>query len=271
MPTLIKEKKKVNVKQLCVDLQQFEKKRVYVIKLINMNKNSIRAYVAGKLGYSTKMEEGERKKLHKEAQALIDKIMLGKAHTPYEDIVITGMLSVVPLNDLRKRLELDMEDLAQQLPVAEWTKKIRGFGMTSQLFLAIVIGETGDLSNYDLPGKVWRRLGCAPWKFKGKNLAGSTWRKGKDNVSLPAEEWEKYGYSPRRKSVSFLIGDGLMKNNNGVYRLRYEQAKEKMQREHSDYPKMRCHLHGITCAAKLLLKHLWMQWNPELVRTKQWS
>ena len=156
--------------------------------------------------------------------------------------------------------------------------------------LAIVAAEAGDLCNYANPGKLWKRLGCAPFtdeRITGKTLMGSTW-KSKREGSLDADQWQEFGYSPRRRSISYLFGENIIKNNqDGPYRKRYDEAKAKAVEDHPDWIKcskcegtgknkkrtncsnckgtgivmMRCHLHGMLLATKLLLKHLWVEWN----------
>jgi hypothetical protein len=118
---------------------------------------------------------------------------------------------------LEENIEKEMVKLAKKLPVAAWVEKPEqnGFGIKS---LAIVIGETGDLNNYPNPACVWARFGCRPYEYNGKVLMGATWKSGREG-SLPADEWEKFGYSPRRRSIAYLIGENLQKlnfiNNNG--------------------------------------------------------
>src|SRR5207253_1386283 len=102
-------------------------------------------------------------------------------------------------------LEAKMKQLVVQLPVYAWLKQKeqRGLGVPNT---AIIIGETGDLANYANPAKVWRRMACAPWEFDGKTKMGATWKGKKKGEALPKEEWTAYGYSPRRRSIAWLIG-----------------------------------------------------------------
>ena len=86
------------------------------------------------------------------------------------------------------------------------------------------------------------------------------------------------GYSPRRRSIAYLIGEGLVKQNfvsggqgdgrlesesgsAGPYRSRYDQKKAEFAEKHPDYKPLRCHLHGMLLATKLLLKNLWIEWR----------
>jgi hypothetical protein len=161
------------------------------------------------------------------------------------------------------------------------------------LFLAIVVGECGDLANYANPAKLWRRMGCSPWVFNGKTLMGATWKSGKEG-KLPASEWELFGYSPRRRSISYLIGEGILRQNGsqearkayeiggvsyparlarlcGPYRARYDYAKNACAENHPDYKPLRCHLHGMLLGTKLLIKNLWIEWNTHPQDMELWK
>lgn len=120
-------------------------------------------------------------------------------------------MGIVALNTLNGDLEKQMTKLAAKLPVKDWVEapEQNGFGL---LGLAVVVGEAGDLANYATVSRLWRRLGCAPWQYGEKTLMGSTWKRGLEG-HLPSAEWSKFGYSPRRRSISYLIGEGLVKQN----------------------------------------------------------
>lgn len=138
------------------------------------------------------------------------------------------------------------------LPWVEMPEQ-RGFGIES---LATIIGETGDLGNYPNPGNLWARMGCAPFQSNGKAFMGATWKAGKEG-KLSGEEWTQFGYSPRRRSVAYVIGENLVKQNaTGPYRARYNGAKAAAAESHTDWKPLRCHRHAMLLATKLLLKNL---------------
>jgi len=202
-----------SVSEISSDLQSLQRERAREIKTFNMIMNRLKATVAGMNGYSTKLTKLEREKMFADAGKLIKKINKGEA----EPILFVSnmLLSTNAIEEQKKGYEKEMRKLAKQLPLASWVEKPeqRGFGI---LFLAIVIGETGDLSNYANPGKVWARLGCAPFTKNGVTRMGSTWRSrgsGKHGDKLHASDWEEFGYSPRRRSIAFLIGEGIVKQN----------------------------------------------------------
>lgn len=281
-----------SISSLSKELQTLQRQRAIVLKSRNMMANRIRAIVAGELGYSADMAEKDRLKKFKEASDLIKEIVAGgRKDFPLAHIVLVTMIGVTAFDEQKKALEKEMIKRAKHLPVASWVddRDQLGFGL---LFLGIVIGETGDLRNYrnyaktdprynkrggiarcGAVQKLYRRLGCVPWSFNGKTLMGSTWKNYAKTVGkLPKEEWEKFGYSPRRRSIAYLIGAGLIKQNFrkdedgvvewvGPYRKCYEESKRSFKVKYPDYTDKRCHLHGMLLASKLLLKNLWVVWN----------
>lgn len=258
----------MNRYELAAELQSLQKQRAWYIKTKNMVSNRLQATVAGTIGYHSGLKEAERAKLFTEAGKLVKRVACGEEDSDHKPLILTTQMAIDGFEEMRKSIETQMKSVAKELPVHDWVEheQQRGFGT---LFLAIVIGETGDLANYANPGKVWRRMGCAPWTKNDETLMGATWRgrsKSKTQTKLHAADWEEYGYSPRRRSISYLIGDGIVKNNKSIYRERYETKKAELQEKHPDYNKMRCHLHGMLLATKLLLKNLWLEWNPDLRR-----
>jgi len=276
-----------SVPKIATELQSLQRQRAWHLKSRNMMANRLQATVAGTLGYRSGLKESERTAVFREASKLIKQIVDGEVASNLKGIVLATTEAIKGFNNNKKFLEKQMLAFAKQLPVAPWVEHVdqRGFGLP---FLAIVIGETGDLANYANPAKVWRRLGCAPHTFDGKTLMGATWRSGKHG-KLPASEWEEFGYSPRRRSIAYLIGESLVKHNqDGPYRKRYDETKLGASRKHPEWircPKcegtgkkgamkttcgackgtgevwMHCHLHGMLLATKRLLRNLWIEWN----------
>lgn len=144
--------------------------------------------------------------------------------------------------------EKELEDLAQQLPVWDWVADVRGVG---PLALAQIVGEAGNLSAYPNPAKLWKRMGLAVM------ADGERQRKVADKELAPI-----YGYSPKRRSVMFVIGDGLVKQNqDGPYRTYYLAEKQRQAELHPDARPIvidrKAHRH----MEKRFLKHLWQAWR----------
>lgn len=257
------------VAQMAKGLQDLQRRRAVVLKSRVMIANRLQAVIAGTLGYSAFNDPEERTKKFLEATKVIKAVVKGEQTHPMQDVIMAHHLAITDLERTKDVLEKEMVACSEKLPIAQWVSRSeqRGFGL---LFLAIVIGETGDLANYANPAKVWRRLGCAPFKsvvttstgeLREQVAMGATWRSGREG-KLSAEQWAEFGYSPRRRSIAYLIGKNLwMQNQSGPYRKRAEEAKATFAATHPEYKPMRCQLHCMLLATKLLLKNLWIEWN----------
>lgn len=150
-----------------------------------------------------------------------------------------------------KSPERAMKALAMQLPVYEWVKSVRGFGVMN---LACVIGETGDLNNYANPGKVWKRMGLAV-------IDGQRQRKTTDK-----ELAIQMGYSPVRRTVMHLLGDSLVKGQGkgdevGEYRKVYDARKAYELERNPEIVKAHAHARALRYMEKRVLRELWKVWR----------
>lgn len=281
--------------KICAELRMLQRTRASIIRSRIMAENNRRNFVANLLGYSPGLEETKRAELFEEADAIITDLVAGKIEHPASTFVLASQPGIESFEVAQKEIEKKMIPLAKQTPVAAWVEQPeqKGFGLLS---LAVVIGETGDLRDYANPAKLWKRMGCHPWEFKGKTQMGSTW---KSKGGLSAEEWTAFGYSPRRRSIMYVIGQSLVKGNYldkehehpGPYRARYELKKADAIANRPEwtactckgtgkgarggkcadcggkgYRALRADRHGMLLATKLLLKNLWKAWNPAIDR-----
>lgn len=253
---------------VCAELQRLQRARAWHLKSRIKIDNRLRASIATSFGYFSGMTESDRERCFKEANALIKRVVKGEEDGPYAGMIRAAQMASDAFGGMQIQMESRMLDLAKMLPVAEWVGKPaqRGFGLH---LLAVLIGETGDLANYESPGKIWRRMGCAPYEKEGHVHMGSTWNRPRwlNGVKLSKADWEDFGYSPRRRSIAYIIGENFVKQNGeGPYRRRYDNARTRFKELHENATKGHCHSHGMLLAAKLLMKNLWFQWNPEMVR-----
>jgi len=184
-----------------------------MLKTRIMLENRLVSSVAVSLGYRSGLEEADRKKAWDAARVCIKRITGGSEHETDDmlaPLVTEATRAIDGFNRHVSVLEKRMEKLAAKLPVAAWVAapEQRGFGIKS---LAILVGECGDLAGYANPGKLWRRMGCAPFESQGVMRMGSRWKSAKPGLS--SEEWESFGYSPRRRSVAYVFGENLVKLN----------------------------------------------------------
>ena len=255
--------------------------------------------------------DAEQKKIVKRASTILAAALARKPQRE-ENQEIAAALEVAfdvarqmaePANVARHAVEMEMRRIARKLPVwRHWGKGIKGF---SDLALAIIVAEAGDLSRYPDagparrgPGKLWRRLGLAPFTKDGVTRSGSQW-KFKDD--LDKADWGEFGYSGKRRAQMFaqvggpLIGamnhgprpfvgeDVSLRVASGewtkyqamfVQRLRHEAAKDPEQRRpdtedgKESYSK---------CAArkaqyyveKKFLRDLWKEWRRAKGRVRE--
>lgn len=277
----------MNLDVVCDELRDLQRQRVVAIKSKNMADNRLVAVVAGSEGYHSGLAEATRKKMFAKARKIIKDVVAKKISHLYAEIIEPSWYSINRLELLNSSLEKEMRKRAELLPVAKWfaLPDRRGINL---LTLATLVGEAGNISNYPNPGKLWKRFGCAPHSFAGKTLMGATWR-WKSEGELTKDEWIKFGYSKRRRSIVYVIGENIVKQNKGVYRQRYDTAKEQSKTTHPEWwicrkcgggsktktgkkcddckgtgrAAMRGHRHGMLLATKLFLKELWIEWHKE--------
>jgi len=167
----------------------------------------------------------------------------------------------------RKAVEKHLAEMAMTLPVSPWVKSVRGVGIAS---LAGVIGEAGDLSAYDNPGKLWKRMGVAPHHGR----AYATWR---SRGGLTSNDWTEAGYKPARRSVLWNIGACVVKAG-GPLKTIYDERKllemakceaiaadpeqRKLFAKDSKYaPKLHAHNRAQRYIEKRFLRDLWREWR----------
>lgn len=257
-----------DVAVVCSALVGKQREREILLKSIIMQANRLSAIVATTdLDYSSYRTDVDKKKLFGQAEKLIPKIVSGEYPSKIPTIVAASYESIQVLDGLRQTVEALMEDTVSHLTIAKWMFEPNQRGL-KLLTLAKVIGECGNLSNYSNPGKLWKRMGCAPHAFDGETHMGEAWRKGWCSFKLPAEEWVKYGYNPRRRKLGYVIGDCIVKSNTdkktgvvGPYRQRYDEAKKAAQEAHPDWAPIHVHKHAMLLASKRFLRELWIEWH----------
>ena len=178
------------------------------------------------------IECGEKVAKQKQANHAVPKKAKSEAPVPahplvdteewqaYGEIILAAIASRDHTDILEEKFTKKMEKLAASLPVWDaFGKGIKGFGARS---LAVIVGEAGDLSAYPKKGHLWKRMGLAPFVKNGVARSGHQWRtKG----GLTADEWKAFGYSPKRRSVMYVIGETMVKHQS-VYREVYLQRKD---------------------------------------------
>lgn len=136
-----------------------------------------------------------------------------------------------------------VKSLAQQLPVHPWVSAIRGAG---DLNLGLIIGETGDLSTYSNPAKLWKRMGLAVMA---------------DGRSHRRVKGEQTGYSPIRRTIMHNLGECLLKGNDGEMRGLYDTRKAYEIERNPEIKPIVAHKRALRYMEKRFLRDLWREWR----------
>lgn len=165
-------------------------------------------------------------------------------------LATTALAAIFPLVEARdgmekhrKAVERRLAKIAKTLPVAPWIESVRGVGIAS---LAAVVGECGDLSEYDNPAKVWKRMGLA--------VMGDGTRQRR----IGGAEAMEHGYSPSRRSIAWNIGECIVKAG-GPYKELYD-ARKVYEAERVE-TKAHAHNRAKRYVEKRVLRDLWRAWR----------
>lgn len=208
------------------------------------------------LGFSTFDDETSRAKACREAAKMISTARKGGELDLTADqamalkaLVTSSDMAAAAFEELEERCLKQMVKLARKLPGHSFVAGVRGFGDRS---FARIVGESGPLHRYANPAKLWKRLGLAV-------IGGERQRRYSD-----AEMAALHGYNPRRRSVSWVAFDSLLKGQGleGPYRVLYDRAKAGYLER--GWTKMHSHRAAARYAEKKLLLHLWRAWSQEL-------
>ncbi|MEZ2410557.1 hypothetical protein AB6806_27550 [Bosea sp. RCC_152_1] len=182
----------------------------------------------------------------KEAEAIYNAAFSKGAHEMAE----IALAAIFPLTEARdgvekhrKLVEKRLVKLAKELPVASWVESVRGVGLAS---LAAIIGEAGDLSAYDNPAKLWKRMGLAVMPDGGRQRR------------IGGVEALDHGYSPARRSVMWNLGACIVKAGGplkDVYDVRKLYEAERVE------TKMHAHNRAQRYVEKRFLRDLWSRWR----------
>ena len=245
---------------ICEQLRELQSNRVVAVRMCLRIENAFAAMVRRAMGFRTDLPDKERAKIRKRASALMSAMKSGgaiKADAPIAKALsamfIATTESLKPYEAYREALERDMRTLVESLPAYDWIKTIRGAG---SLGLAIIVGESGDLSNYPNHRHLWKRLGLAPPEaYRKPTLDGDT------KLLVPR----------RRRSSIWTIADSLLKAS-GEYADIYKARKQYEVDRHPEFAgkdtgdgklhvKMHCHRRAARFTEKLFIRDLWMAWT----------
>lgn len=208
-----------SIAEICASLRELQSSRRFSIRMQSKCDRGVEAYIARKLGYHADLDKAEREKLFSAAGKLRKQVESGGDDRDRGEHQLNSVIAAVaPLvlvtassrqgfDELRDGTEKEMRRLARLLPVWTWAKAVSGL---SDLGLAVIVGEAGDLSAYrKVPGKpgsgvakLWKRLGLA--------VIGDV-RQGGLQRSAAASEWIVHGYNRERRAEIWVIGDVVLR------------------------------------------------------------
>ena len=165
---------------------------------------------------------------------------------PEMSALLAPMLeSLALLHRRRMEYEKRIGVLAKQLPIYAWAKAVRGLGDVS---IGQLVAEARDPGIYSTVSKLWVRMGVGI-------KCGGRQRK------IAGEKAIEMGYSPRRRSVLYVVGDNLIRSRNVEYRAIYDARKAHTETTHPDWTKAHRHADAKRIMEKRLLRDLWVEWR----------
>lgn len=149
--------------------------------------------------------------------------------------LVEGMRKAV---DKRKR---HLFKLSKTDPAFVWAKETLGLGPA----ILLVLGRMPNLQEFPNPSKVWKWCGL----HVTKDGTAARMRKG-----MKAED---FGFSPFMRALTIArVGDAMMKSR-GVYRVIYDETKERAEVLHPEWIPIRRHRHAIRVMVKRILLDAW--------------
>ena len=233
--------------------------------LNNMLKARVREYIGFE---ALKADDGEKLDLRK-AGAAYKRLLVEKQDPLFLNRVRRILTPFEEAKAEQAKLARDMGKLAMTLPIWPWVEQQRGCGAP---MLGKLVAEAGyDLNRYETPAKLWKRF--------GEHVV--------DGKAPKAKRGEKLGFSPYRRSVSYQLGDGMIKaggtvekDNLSPWKTVYEHRKQyeitraeangltvvpaaKITKKNADKHMSEGHVHNraMRYMRKKFLEALWQEWT----------
>jgi hypothetical protein len=247
-------------------LNGLHRRRKFLIKVQQKITNATGAMIRQEMGWSVSLPEKEREVIRKRAETALTAIIKGKVVPGLSDEIVAdaqlALASKAPFDKQRLRIEAQMRKIARALPVFPWVdhKDRNGF---SDLGLAVIVGNAGDLSNYPREGQparkgksaLHKRLGLAPkdayWDpsvndgkgaylvprqrrsqsfvFCGDMVLRQQWRKEVTDPETgevtPAHAIGPYGEAYARKKAEYLAREGWTPKHADLAARRYMEKQ----------------------------------------------
>jgi hypothetical protein len=257
---------KAKIEEIAETLRTLQRQRRHLIKAQIAEWNQVRQFIRSALGWRRVEENDPLAKEKKRAMDAIadkaaDTVEAGqkgeKSGDEFFDLLIAGAMSKLgPYNDRREAVETQMIKLADDLPGAEYMKRIKGCG--SGKALAVIVAEAGDLSSYTGPRKLFKRLGLAPRECYPE---GS---KGGGKVFPKQRRAQIYSVVDDMVFRQQILGKAHKDNDTGM-----SQPKGPYGKIYCDYVatlmargvEKNVHRMGLKKMTREIVKGLWLEWQ----------
>ena len=212
------------------------------------------AYARVLLGY----RPGEDNGVKERAAAMLKAVRAGKhgVESPTVAALLADYLtlhdpSIAACEAVQAKHEKSIAKLVEGLPAWPWVKACKGFGANN---LASLLAETGNLSNYSNPAKLWKRMGVG--------LVGDR-RQGNPADRDDKAAWIAHGYKAERRAVLWNIGTTILKQKDTYYALYLERRKLEKAKlgVAEDAKSIVAHRRAQRWMEKRVLRDLWRAWR----------
>jgi hypothetical protein len=264
---------------LCGRLMALQRDRVFAIRQQSRCDRSVEAYIRNRLGFTsdpTRMDEAKRKKISAEAKRIKKAVeqgedlsvaageARGRIVLACSAVILRSMSARQMWDDMRDDTQEEMLVLVKQLPVLDFIATVKG---VSNLGLAVIVGEAGNLGGYPKKGHLWKRLGLAV--IKGN-------RQGNPGSVATAEDWTEHGYKAARRAEVYAFIDDVMFRSQwrgakddkpgypiGPYGAYYGRKKAEYLIRFADEPYGKKHADNAArrYMAKMFIRDLWKAWR----------
>lgn len=255
-------------------IKQNHRRRRFAMKIQQKLDRSLESFIrVNATDWSPEADEKVRKKANARVKEIIEQAHELEPADPIardmRNVVFVTDAARLPADDMRRAHERHMEKLAKQLPVWPWVESIDGVGA---LGLATIIAETGDLSKYANPAKVWKRLGFAPYQgFAGSTYKRDSWRPR----ALTSDEWKQNPFSGERYALLYVTATWLVNRQvegadksgtkygrpKGPYGEFYVKRREHTAQTHPDWTDGHARSDALRVTMKKFLLDLWAEWR----------
>lgn len=215
------------------------------------------------------LDDDAKKRIKKEIDALLKSARANEGEESLVLLVNETDTARGTFDRLRMKQERLMEKLAVTLPVYAFVESVSGAG---PLGLATILAETGSLSNYPNPAKLWKRLGFAPYD----GLAGSTWKRETWRPrALTSAEWVEAFFPANRYAMMTQIALWILNKQiiaksktedgegapNGPYGEIYFKRRAHTAESHPEWTPAHSYRDAMRIMMKAFLLDLWSEWR----------